>query len=314
VIEVDGKIPMRWWDNEKNFGDLLGPWLAEKMTGKPVVWANKDEPHYLTIGSILSRVSPTSVMWGIGSFGTEGKMRVKGAGTPLAVRGPLTRARFEMFGGKAPRVYGDPALLVADYYHPTIEKQYELGVVLRWSERKRIENLKLDGVLVIDLLTDDIEGTIDAFLSCKRILTTSLHGLIVSDAYGIPNAWLTADTGRGKEHKFWDYLLSVGKERQPVEFDFGDNDLTVDKLVSVFNFDSRPISLDLEPLRASCPFIASSAVIAKAEANALDQSKQSEILRLERQKWWKPNNWRYYMGSGSKSIKSPPNRRSSKSQ
>ena len=64
MLEIDGKIPMRWWDNEKNFGDLLGPWLVEKMTGKSVVWAEKNNPHYLTIGSILSRTGPTSVMWG----------------------------------------------------------------------------------------------------------------------------------------------------------------------------------------------------------------------------------------------------------
>jgi hypothetical protein len=51
MLLVDGKIPMRWWNNEINMGDLLGPWLVEKMTGKKTVWVEKDEPHYMVVGS-----------------------------------------------------------------------------------------------------------------------------------------------------------------------------------------------------------------------------------------------------------------------
>src|SRR5690606_41422923 len=60
--------------------------------------------------------------------------------------------------------------------------------VLRWSETERNDKMDIPGVKKIFLGSDDIEGTIDDMLSCKRIVSSSLHGLILADAYGIPNA------------------------------------------------------------------------------------------------------------------------------
>ena len=128
MLEVDGKIPMRWWDKEINMGDLLGPWLVQKMTGKPTVWVKKDEPHYMVVGSILGRVAPSTIVWGIGSFGTETRWAIRKEPVYLAVRGPLTRAKLQFEGISCPRVYGDPALLAPDYFHPEVEKEYEVGV------------------------------------------------------------------------------------------------------------------------------------------------------------------------------------------
>src|SRR5699024_2844099 len=88
-------------------------------------------------------------------------------------------------------------------YHPAAARQdSKVGLILRWSEKARKRNFDVDGVRVIDLETDSIEDTLDAITSCEVIVSTSLHGLILADAYGIPNAWLIADTGYGKEHKF----------------------------------------------------------------------------------------------------------------
>ncbi len=138
MLLQDDKVPMRWWRNEVNFGDLLGPWLVEKMTGKSVVWAARNQPHYLVIGSILKRTSPTSIVWGVGSFGDEGPERLSHITSEqiLALRGPLTRGKLDMLGVRTPRIYGDPALLAPRYYSPSIKKKYELGIVLRWSEKR----------------------------------------------------------------------------------------------------------------------------------------------------------------------------------
>jgi|SRR5699024_100409 len=265
MILSDGKIPMRWWDNTRNFGDLIGPWLVERMTGLDVTWVPKHEPHYITVGSVLGRVSPSSVVWGTGSFGSEHAGHVTRGDRYLAVRGPLTRARLEMFKQSCPPTYGDPALLVPDY-HPAVDHpKFELGMILRWSERRRKDRFDVEGVKMIDLETEDIESTLDEITSCKRIVSTSLHGLILADAYGIPNAWLIADTGYGKEHKFWDYLLSVHKERDPIEFDITQPGLTLSQLIDVFDFDERSLNIDLDVYRESCPFISKSESITRAE-------------------------------------------------
>lgn len=273
MILSDNKIPMRWWSYTRNFGDLLGPWLVQKMTGKEIVWVPKHKPHYLTVGSILGHVSPASIVWGTGSFGNEHGKNVELGDRYLAVRGPLTRARLEMFKQSCPRIYGDPALLVPDYYPRKSEPTEELGVVLRWSERKRKRAFDIEGVRLIDLETDDIEGTLDSILACKRIVSTSLHGLILADAYGIPNAWLIAETGYGKEHKFWDYLLSVRKERNPHDFDITASTITLEELIGDLNFDDRDIQIDLELLRQSNPFWNTSESVWNAEQEAFAGSE-----------------------------------------
>jgi len=282
VLEVDGGIPMRWWDKELNMGDLLGPWLVERMTGRKAVWVAKDEPHYLVVGSILGRVAPSSVVWGVGSFGTETGSGIEPHPHYLAVRGPLTRAKLDSEGIACPRVYGDPALLAPDYFRPDVEKTHEVGLVLRWSEHSRKRHVDIPGVLLIDMLSDDVEGVIRQMLACERIVSSSLHGLVLADAYGIPNAWLAATTGKGREFKFWDYFISVDKLRRPVGLRLADPGLTLQRLIDAFDFDGRPISIDLDALRAASPFLGTSDAIAEAELRAIEGSaamKQAQAAR-----------------------------------
>ena len=51
-----------------NFGDALGPWMVEKLSGKKVLFADRDAayPHHVTIGSILNWANEHSTVWGAG--------------------------------------------------------------------------------------------------------------------------------------------------------------------------------------------------------------------------------------------------------
>lgn len=251
-------IPIHYWDIHPNFGDLLAPWLVEKMTGRPVHLVKEAEarrqPHYVLIGSILSHVRSGSIVWGTGSFGTETDAQVSLAAQYTAVRGPLTRNRIRILKAECPAIYGDPALLTPYFYRPKITPRHEVGVVIRHSEGDWRNALAQSGIKTIDLKTDRIEETLDAMLSCKRIVTSSLHGLILADAYGIPNAWLDSRSPWGLNFKYWDYLISVDKVRHPTAFDFRRKDLTLDEVLAAFPFDDRPIRIDLEALIAVNPF------------------------------------------------------------
>ncbi|MDM7831055.1 polysaccharide pyruvyl transferase family protein [Cellulomonas edaphi] len=255
VLREDGSIPLVWWDNHVNFGDLLSPWLLAKMTGRKVSLAEPGERAYVAVGSILGRATDESIVWGTGSFGTEAGGRVSKNARYTAVRGPLTRAKVLHYKGTCPAVYGDPALLAPLYYLPKITPTYEVGVIVRWAERSWAEAEVGPGVRVIDYGSGDIERIIDEMLSCKRIVTSSLHGLIVSDAYGIPSAWLASGTPRGGEFKFHDYFASVKKHRYPVKFDPAAQPLTVDVLRKAFRFDARPITFDYKKLLTAAPFM-----------------------------------------------------------
>jgi hypothetical protein len=63
------------------------------------------------------------------------------------------------------------------------------------------------------------EEVADQIKSCKLILSSSLHGLIVSDSLGVPNVHLMLSDNlksphhlRGGEHKFRDYYSAIDKK------------------------------------------------------------------------------------------------------
>ena len=111
------------------------------------------------------------------------------------MRGPLTRSRLLDVGIDCPPVYGDPALLVPLYYWPEVEKTHDVGIVIRHSEHLWRDLDQDDSVKVIDFGSSDIETVLREILSCRRIISSSLHGLVIADAYGIPNAWLGTEGG-----------------------------------------------------------------------------------------------------------------------
>ncbi|MFD1079906.1 polysaccharide pyruvyl transferase family protein, partial [Longispora fulva] len=69
------------------------------------------------------------------------------------------------------------------------------------------------------LLTLDVEATTKEILECEKVLSTSLHGLIVAHAYGIPAVWVKmSDKIFGNDIKYADYLESVGLNNYEAEF------------------------------------------------------------------------------------------------
>lgn len=258
----DGRIPLIWWTDTPNYGDLLSPWLVGRVAQRPVVFAPSRHPSYVAVGSVVTRARAGSVVWGAGSFGSERRSLFRSDAEYRAVRGPLTRSRLLDVGIDCPRVYGDPALLVPVYFWPETEKTHEVGIVIRHSEHLWRDVAPEGGpVKVIDFGSSDIETVTREILSCRNIISSSLHGLIVADAYGIPNAWLGTD-GRvggsrpnGGEFKYIDYFASVDKLRRPHEVDLRGGSWTPETLAERFEYDDRPIDFDHAALLDACPFV-----------------------------------------------------------
>lgn len=259
-------LPLKWWTFKKNFGDLLSPWLVKRLYDGEVRYCDgKEEKTYLAIGSVVDKATPFSIVWGSGAFGTENLPNVKNKSSLClksiytAVRGPLTRNLIRIHGVEVPPVYGDPALLVPYFYNPNIKKEYEVGVILRWSEPYWNKLEYGDGIKKIYLGTDNIEKVLNDILSCKRIISSSLHGIILSDAYNIPSAWIDTKSANGYHFKFYDYMLSVHKVQQPQIFDkniYGENaSVKLNAIIDNFYFDNRHIRWNPVKLIEACPFI-----------------------------------------------------------
>jgi len=221
-------IRLFWWSEinlmsklKENFGDLLGKYLVEKITGRNVVWVHpkkwhiKDyfQPIYVTAGSILANVNSKCIVWGSGIILKD---QVVQPATFLAVRGPQTRKALLQQGyTTVPEIYGDPGLLLPLYYAPKIDKNYKWGIIPHYNDFKLVHSLYKNekDCLIIDLMTNAIEPTIDLILQCERIISSSLHGLIVAHAYGIPAVWVQfSDKLFGDGIKFQDYFESVDME------------------------------------------------------------------------------------------------------
>ena len=105
-----------------------------------------------------------------------------------------------------------------------VKKQYECGIIPHVREFEDVSKLceKYNHCHIIDLRTDKVEHVIREIIKCKYVLSSSLHGLIVAHAYGIP-ALFFQYTHKGEGlFKYNDYFSSVQiKEYFPEIFSEG---------------------------------------------------------------------------------------------
>ena len=200
-----------WWSKGPkpgNLGDVLTP-IVLRGLGISVEWADQARAEMLAIGSIIRFARPGQAVWG------SGAMWATDSPSPdahyLALRGPITGEVVRKAGGTDPGVYGDPALLLPLIHDRPVEQVHDLGVVPHY-----IDDPPSGPWHTISPLSSDPLAVVDRIRSCRAIVSSSLHGIIVAHAYGIPAAWVRlSDRLDGDDTKFRDYAASVGVELPP---------------------------------------------------------------------------------------------------
>jgi pyruvyltransferase len=232
-----------------NWGDAINPWLIKKMSGCDVV-KDKKGSRLFAIGSVLGHgVKNGDVIWGTGTLNS--RLIEPGLNLDIkAVRGPLTRDLLIKSGYKCPDVYGDPAMLVKDFYNPEVEITHDFGIIPHMSEREEpavLSLLKNYNVKFIDIGLGHTEF-IDSLKSVRYIMSSSLHGLIMADAYDIPNTKidLPGPQWKGSNWKFADYFASVGR---PFHFGHMFTDGMDPNFILKNSHFNQSINIDLDPLR-----------------------------------------------------------------
>ena len=244
------RVKFYYYSGQVNFGDLITPYFLEKFckpTDYELELKGGTAAKVISCGSIMRLCNSKTVVYGSGIRNIDQDIQ---GGIIKVVRGPLTRKRLLEIECPCDPVYGDPGLLLPLYYHPEIKKQYKLGIVPHHTQYQGVKELygNEDGVLVINLEDKSVEHVIDLMLSCDKIVSSGLHGLIVSDAYGIPNKWIQFDnTIVGDGTKFHDYFQSVNRIDVSCIDAVRYKKISVDKLLA--QIQSVSISFDKERLK-----------------------------------------------------------------
>jgi pyruvyltransferase len=200
-----------------NVGDLLSPVIVDFMKEKNGI---VDRPlnktvRLFAIGSILDLASSDMVVWGSGlrnnkSLPPEVNFDIR------AVRGPRTRDKLLRNGFSCPEIFGDPALLLPLFYNPVVEKKNDYIIIPHYSKESGIpEQYKKH---MVSTITSDWKGFINEILASNYVITGSLHGLIIAEAYNIPAVLLASDIDNDF-FKYEDYYFSTNR----MKFDVGNS-------------------------------------------------------------------------------------------
>lgn len=210
------KLPL----NFKNFGDELSPAIVSNLTHETVTFSS--EPgKILSLGSILHFAKSSDCVWGTGLL-KESILPQTVDIKICSVRGALTREVLTKKGYDCPSVYGDPGLLAPYLWKKKETIKYEVGIIPHWSQfrylSKYISSSSTGESIKVISAADPWEKVITEINQCQTIVSTSLHGLILSDAYGIPRTmYYVGQPPDLSWFKYEDYSSSINADFMPYE-------------------------------------------------------------------------------------------------
>jgi polysaccharide pyruvyl transferase WcaK-like protein len=244
-ISPNDPVPLAWAGASKemdylNVGDALSPVMVALLSGRQVrrVPMKSKSLRMAAVGTIGQGFGGGEVwFWGTGCSNWRNPLARPAERLPFevppdsrfvvsATRGPISERLLTGASGRKPGIYGDPVWLMPQFYRPAVRKKWKIGVILHLSEldgrssvaRPRHEMRRFDipaeladEVHLISTCTPiSIQGVsdkIDEILACERIVSTSLHGMVIAESYGIPCLFFAPN---GK---------ATGPERKPLEPD-----------------------------------------------------------------------------------------------
>ena len=232
-----------------NFGDALGPPICEAQVQR--LGRSVDRPatrrRLWTVGSVLHRTRAGDVVWGSGANGNALGHNLARSVDIRAVRGPLTAQWVADQGRPAPTVFGDPALLLPTLMPEFVRTEDSRSdaptlLVPHMDDMSTAHELATDAVLLVSPF-GPWRDCVAALASARLVVASSLHALIVAEAFGVPARMLRVSE-REPTFKYRDYYESTGRS----DFAFARS------LAEALEMGGeRPGHIDLAPLLAAFP-------------------------------------------------------------
>lgn len=223
---VTSTVPLSWVATTPtrpfaNLGDALSPVIVSALSGLPIVHRHFDSKseRFACVGTIGQEFKGgTAHFWGTGidAYKNPIDRQLKRYHRPPdtafrihALRGPVSAQTFRREGIEAPEIYGDPVWFLPSLIKPSPVQSCELGIVVHLTElseqkatasthesilRYKIPSELATNLCIINTLIEPtfeaIEQKVKEITACKRIISTSLHGLVIAEAYKIPCLYL----------------------------------------------------------------------------------------------------------------------------
>jgi hypothetical protein len=230
----ESSIPLCWAAASRdqdylNLGDALSAVMVAAVAGRRVRHAasRSTAARMSAVGTIGHGLQGGEIwVWGTGSSNWRNPLARDGEreeyvippDTTLHVRATRGPISWRLLAGAEPTgtsVFGDPVWLLPRYFERPPARTAELGAILHLAEladrateahpkpalaRYRVPPAFADKVRLLNTVTDisasALRSRIEDILACKRLVSTSLHGLVFAESYGIPCLYFTALPGR----------------------------------------------------------------------------------------------------------------------
>lgn len=213
LLEINRFVKIKRLKRINNFGDLIGPLIVnEVVKRKKIRHAERFTPNkrLLTVGSILHFAKNQDTIWGTGRNGKIADELHRFEELDVrAVRGPLTREFLLGKGIDCPEIYGDPALLLPEFFENfkvmSRTKEYDLTIIPNLND---LETFRKYSDAVIHPC-GRLESIIERIVKSRFVVGSSLHAIIVAESFGVPARLIEGNSE--SPFKYEDYYLGTGR-------------------------------------------------------------------------------------------------------
>lgn len=207
-LQVNQKMNV-WWSKTPlpgNFGDILTPYILNHY-GIKHQYENLNKAYAISTGSIIRFARDNMQVLGSGVISRNDKLNPNAK--YLFVRGPITAQMLKEQCGIYPEIHGDPALLLPRIFERDIKPIHDVRLIAHYVDLPEHQNS-------ISTIGNPLK-VLREIWACKKVMSSSLHGIVAAHAYGIPAAWVKlSDKLTGDDVKFHDYAQSVGMDEMPL--------------------------------------------------------------------------------------------------
>lgn len=221
TVAEKNRVNLENWQKHINIGDQISEDIYKFMLDRKKIPANKSVKktiHLLTIGSVLGMGKFDAVVWGSGFHMIQNVLSMQKFRCFIkldirAVRGPVTRQLLENLGYDcSTAAMGDPAIIMPLIYKPNrTEKKYDYSIVEHFKTKNKLS--EQSQFHHISVKTSDYKKFIDELIASKVVISSSLHGIILAETYGVPAIFMNPNHQMDQQlMKYLDWYYSTGRD------------------------------------------------------------------------------------------------------